>query len=195
MCKVVVATRNRGKVVEYGELFAPYGLSVGSLLDHPELPDVEETGSTFADNALLKASACFAAFGGLCVADDSGLEVVALGGAPGVRSQRYSAEGTAAANNAKLLAALAGVADRRARFVCTIAVIRPDGQSRLYVGALEGRIATAPRGSGGFGYDPLFLVPESGCTVAEMEPGVKNEISHRGRAFMAMMADRDWWTR
>ena len=195
MGKVVVATRNRGKVVEYEELFAPYGLSVRSLLDHPELPDVEETGSTFAENALLKASACFAAFGGLCVADDSGLEVVALAGAPGVRSQRYSAEGTAAANNAKLMAALAGVADRRARFVCMIAVIRTDGQSRLYAGTLEGAIAFAPRGSSGFGYDPLFLVPDTGRTVAEMASSEKNAISHRGRAFAAMMADRDWWAR
>jgi len=191
---IVVATRNPGKIAEYRVLFAGCGVDVTSLLDLPDGPDVAETGTTFAENALLKARAA-AGPGTIAIADDSGLEVAALGGAPGIRSQRYSDSGTASDNNAKLLAALAGVRDRRARFVCTIAVLRPDGSHRFYVGALEGVIAERPRGSGGFGYDPLFFVPGEGRTVAELDPARKNAISHRGRAFAAMMADRDWWMR
>jgi len=192
---IIVATRNPGKIDEYRAMFAPYGFRVESLFDHPDIPDVEETGATFAENALLKAQAVTTRYHTIAVADDSGLVVDTLGGAPGVRSQRYSTEGTAPANNAKLLAALSGVERRSARFVCTIAVLRPDGCHRLYQGALEGRIALAPRGTDGFGYDPLFCLPDLGRTVAELDIAEKNRISHRGRAFAAMIADRAWWDR
>lgn len=193
MKTIVVASRNPHKVAEYGAMFAPHGFRVESLLDHPEIPDVEETGSTFAENALLKAEAIVDRLGITAVADDSGLEVDALGSAPGIRSQRYSAEGTSAANNAKLLGALAGVADRGARFVCTIAVLKPGGSRRFYRGELVGAIAESPCGKGGFGYDPLFLLPGAGRTVAELDAAEKNRISHRGRAFAAMMEDASWW--
>ncbi|MDP3130434.1 MAG: RdgB/HAM1 family non-canonical purine NTP pyrophosphatase [Bacillota bacterium] len=195
MKTIIVATKNKGKIDEYRVLFAPYGYRIESLLDYPAIPDVEETGTTFAENALLKAKAVSARLGGIAVADDSGLEVSALGGAPGVLSQRYSDEGTAAANNAKLLKALAGVDRREARFVCTIVVLRPDGTHRFYQGALNGLIARTPRGTEGFGFDPLFFLPERGCTVAELDMTEKNRLSHRGRAFLAMIADRDWWSR
>lgn len=195
MKTIIVATKNPGKIAEYQAMFAPYGFHVESLLDHPAIPDVEETGATFAENALIKAQAVTGRFHTISVADDSGLAVDALGGAPGVRSQRYSAEGTATANNAKLLKALAGIEHRSARFVCTIAVLLPDGTYRTYQGALEGVIAQAPRGTGGFGYDPLFFLPERGKTVAELDMTEKNQISHRGRAFAAMIFDRDWWNR
>jgi len=193
MKTIIVASRNRGKIAEYEAMFAACGFRVESLADHPEIAEVEETGATFEANAVLKAAACVAAFGTLAVGDDSGLEVVALDGAPGVRSQRFSAAGTAAGNNQKLLAALAGTSDRRARFVCTIVVMKPTGDYRVYRGALTGIIAKQPSGTGGFGYDPLFYLPASGQTVAELESVQKNAISHRGNAFRAMMADREWW--
>ncbi len=195
MKTIIVATRNQGKIDEYRAMFAPCGFHVESLLDHPGIPDVAETGATFAENALLKAQAVLTRFHTLAVADDSGLLVDALGGAPGVHSQRYSAEGTAAANNEKLLSALSGVERRGARFVCTIAVLRPDGSHRFYEGTLAGEIAKAPRGSSGFGYDPLFFLSAYGRTVAELDMDMKNRISHRGRAFAAMVADRAWWDR
>jgi non-canonical purine NTP pyrophosphatase (RdgB/HAM1 family) len=192
---IVIATRNPHKVDEYRAMFQPFGFSVTSLLDHPEIPDVEETGATFAENALLKARAVVAALGVAAVADDSGLEVVALGGLPGVRSQRYSEEGTATANNAKLLAALADVDDRRARFVCTIAVARTDGSHRLYRGTLEGFIVRVPSGTNGFGYDPLFQIAGEERTVAMLPAAEKNAVSHRGRAFRELIADAGWWNR
>jgi len=150
-----------------------------------DLPEVEEDGETFAANARKKAQTVARLTGRLTLADDSGLEVAALDGAPGVRSARYAGEAADdAANNRKLLAALAGVprSGRRGAFVCAMALCAPDGDCRFFSGRLEGLIVEEPRGDGGFGYDPLFLVPEYGKTLAELPLEIKNRISHRGQA-------------
>jgi XTP/dITP diphosphohydrolase len=187
--KLVFATRNRNKVAELRALVAPLGFEVLSL-DDVTVPDVEEDAPTFAGNAEKKARATFAATGLPSLADDSGLEVDALDGAPGVRSARYAKEHSSTANNAKLLAALAEDADekRTARFRSALAYVDAD---RLLTaeGACEGRIARAPRGEGGFGYDPLFLVENGARTMAELAPEEKNRISHRGRA-LRQLAER-----
>ena len=158
-----------------------------------DVPEPAEVGSSFAENARQKALGYARATGGWCLADDSGLVVDALDGAPGVRSARYAEEdfprgadraARDAANNAKLLAALEGVgeADRTARFVCHLALADPRRVLIETFGTVEGRIAREPRGHNGFGYDPLFFLPQKGCTVAELPPGQKNAISHRGQA-------------
>ncbi|HVM65437.1 MAG TPA: RdgB/HAM1 family non-canonical purine NTP pyrophosphatase [Acidimicrobiales bacterium] len=156
----------------------------------PEVGEVDETGTTLEDNARLKATAIAAAAGLPAVADDTGLEVAALGGAPGVYSSRYAGEhATYADNVTKLLGALRHVADRRARFR-TVAIVRwPDGHEVVADGAVDGVIATEARGATGFGYDPVF-VPDGGggMTFAELGPGVKNRLSHRARAFHALAA-------
>jgi XTP/dITP diphosphohydrolase len=188
--KLVFATRNRGKLRELGELTAGQALTVVSL-DDVAVPPVEEDAPTFAGNAEKKARAAFAATGLPALADDSGLEVDALGGAPGVRSARYSGDHDDARNNAALLAALDGVPDARraARFRCALAFVDGDAPALLAEGACEGRIAHAPRGAQGFGYDPLFLVDGAGGrTMAELAPDEKNAVSHRGRALRAMVA-------
>ena len=154
----------------------------------PAMPAVEETGASFLENALLKARALSAVSGGWALADDSGLEVEALGGAPGVRSARYAGpEASDAANIARLLEALRDVGDRRARFRCVLALAGPSGRTLTTEGVLEGEITLAPAGSGGFGYDPVFLVPELGKTVAELAFEEKQRISHRARAAAALL--------
>lgn len=155
------------------------------------LPDPPETGDTFLANALEKARFVHAATGETCLADDSGLEVDALGGRPGVYSKRYSFEGTDSANNAKLLAELHGIAARGARYRAVIALVGPHGESTSS-GACEGEIGHSPRGTGGFGYDPLFLPAEMpGRTMAELTPGEKDAISHRGRALRELLIQLD----
>ena len=186
MKALLVATGNRGKLRELEKLLAGTVEKIYSLADFPDLPPVVEDGNSFAENALKKARAAAAATGLPVIADDSGLEVDLLGGRPGVHSARYAGEGAGdAANNAKLLAELAGVPPERraAAFRCVIAFCRPDGDCRTFSGALPGVILEEPAGSGGFGYDPLFLVPDHGQTLAELPIEVKNRISHRGRAF------------
>lgn len=189
---LVIASSNAGKVREFAALLAGQGLLIGSM---PEDLDVEETGATFAENARLKASAVARATGCWALADDSGLEVVALGGAPGVFSARYgSSDGARIARLLHELAALeeescsAGRApDRRGRFVAALALANPLGTVVLEVeGVCEGRILAAPRGEAGFGYDPVFWVEEAGQTFAEMAPEVKARLSHRGRACAAL---------
>ena len=183
---VVLASRNPGKVVEFRRILA--GLDV-ELLDGTavDLPEVEETGSTFADNALLKARAGMAACGLPCVADDSGLVVDALGGEPGIRSARYAGtHGDDDANTALVLQRLRGVDLRSARFVCVAALASPDGREWTAEGALEGVIVDAPRGTNGFGYDPIFAPHGSTKTTAEMPADAKDAISHRGQAFRAL---------
>jgi XTP/dITP diphosphohydrolase len=182
----IVATANRHKVDELAALFAGSGVTLGPLPAAIEMP--EETGTTFLANARLKARAVAAATGEVALADDSGLEVDALGGEPGVLSARYAGVGGAgadAANNAKLLAELAGIhgPNRRARFRCVLALVAPDGRELTAEGRVEGFILEAPRGAGGFGYDPLFR-PEGEATrsLAEYPAGEKNAISHRGHA-------------
>lgn len=188
--ELVVATGNQGKLREIRRLLADAGVRVLSLADFPHLPEVEEDGETFAENARKKAQTVARLTGRLTLADDSGLEVAALGGAPGVRSARYAGEGaTDEDNNRKLLAALAAVPreERGGAFVCVMALCDPGGDCRFFEGRLEGEILEAPRGEEGFGYDPLFLLPGEGRTLAELPLEVKNALSHRGQALRKAM--------
>ncbi len=183
--KLVLATRNRGKMEELKMVLTHLPLQIVSLLDYPDLPHVEETGQTFAENALLKAETICRLTGEMTLADDSGLEVDCLDGRPGVYSARFSGAGaTDEANNARLLASLKDVppARRGARFVCIMALALPGEKARIVEGTCEGKIATNPRGSRGFGYDPLFQPGEAEYTFAQMEAAAKNRISHRGQA-------------
>jgi XTP/dITP diphosphohydrolase len=188
--KVVLATRNRGKVVEIAALFADVGFELCSIDDLAPGAELREDEDSFEDNARAKARQAAAACGLPALADDSGLEVEALDGAPGVYSARYAGvPSDDARNNAKLLAALAEVprGRRQARFRCAAAFIDPArGVDLVRTGEVAGEILTAPRGSGGFGYDPLFLVPALGKTMAELPLTEKNQLSHRASAFRAL---------
>ena len=183
--RLVLATRNRHKVGEISALLADLPVEILSFRDFPDLPEVVEDGATLEENAVKKAEAIAGATGLPSLADDTGLEVEALGGAPGVFSARYAGpEGDYEANNEKLLNELAGVpADRRgAAFRCVVALALPSGRTRIVEGRTDGRIIEERRGSAGFGYDPLF-VPDGGTrTYAEMTADEKNAISHRGKA-------------
>jgi XTP/dITP diphosphohydrolase len=188
--RVVVATGNAGKLVEIRAALDFPGWAFAAAAELGRWPDVAETGETFADNALLKARVASRLFRLPALADDSGLEVDALAGAPGVRSSRFAGDhATDADNNARLLDALADVPDegRTARFRSVIVLLEPDGTVRTGEGTCEGRIGREPRGAGGFGYDPLFL-PEAapGRTMAELSTAEKNGISHRGAALRAL---------
>ena len=187
--KALLATRNKAKLAELGGLFAGGGLELALPEDAGvAMPDVEETGATFLENALLKARALAAAAGGWALADDSGLEVDALGGAPGVRSARYAGPGATDADNvARLLEALGDRSDRSARFRCVLALAGPDGATLTATGTLEGEIARAPAGTFGFGYDPVFLLPARGLTVAQLPFAEQQRISHRARAAAALL--------
>jgi XTP/dITP diphosphohydrolase len=183
MTVLIVATGNPGKLKELQDLLSDSGWE---LRLKPETLDVEETGTTFAENAGLKASQVAQATQQWAIADDSGLEVEALGGAPGVYSARYGQ--TDGDRIARLLHELEDTQQRTARFVCVIAVARPDGTIALQAeGSCSGRILTAPRGAGGFGYDPVFYVPEQDLTFAEMSPEKKRLVSHRGRALAQLL--------
>ena len=182
---LVVATRNADKVREIGEVLAGLPVRLRSLADLPGAPDVPETGATFEENAGLKAHAVAAATGEVALADDSGLVVDALGGAPGVYSNRFAGPGaTDQEKNQRVLGMLKDVAPERraARFVAAIAIASPDGRAQSVTAACEGQIAFAPRGEHGFGYDPIFLLPGRGLTMAELPPDEKNKVSHRGKA-------------
>jgi XTP/dITP diphosphohydrolase len=196
---VVLATRNAGKIAELEALLAGFGLTVLGLSAFPEIGEIEETGSTFSENAGIKARTVAQATGLVALADDSGLEVDALSGAPGVYSARYSGpEATDATNNAKLLHALKDVPEdlRTCRFVSVVAAAAPNGAEAFARGQWEGRVLTAPRGTGGFGYDPLFFDAEAGATAAEMTKETKNGRSHRGKALRALLAAwPDFWAR
>lgn len=180
--RIVIATANPGKVRELRALLSDLPIE---LLDAAEMPEVEETGATFAENAELKARAASAWSHEWALADDSGLEVDALNGAPGVYSNRFAGENTdEAQRNQRLLELLAEVpdAERTARYRAVVAVAAPDGRVWLHEGSCEGVLLREGRGTGGFGYDPLFYMPEFGKTMAEVDPEVKNRISHRARA-------------
>lgn len=187
--RLVLATYNRGKRREWQALLAGLPLTL-VLPDELGLnDDIEETGDTYLENALLKARALAAASGLPALADDSGLEVDALEGAPGLRSARYTL-GSDEIRYRALLRALEGVPakQRGARFRCIAALVLPDGREFHTEGVCEGVIQTAPAGEEGFGYDPVFFLPEQGCTMAELPFEVKNRISHRARAAQAMRA-------
>ena len=187
---IVLASGNAGKLAELQRILDPLGVTLRPQSDFA-VPEVDETGLTFVENALLKARAASAHSGHPAIADDSGLEVDALQGAPGIRSARFAGGGGDAANNAKLLESLAGVpeADRTARYQCVLVYLRhPEDPTPLICsGSWEGRILEAPRGSRGFGYDPLFWVPGQNCSAAELDPAEKNRISHRARASAALL--------
>jgi XTP/dITP diphosphohydrolase len=183
--RFLVATNNPGKIREYDDLLAGLRLDLCGLAEVGLDTEVEETGQTFAENALLKALAYGRASRLLTLADDSGLEVEALGDAPGVYSARYAGKGASDADRyRKLLAALEGVPweKRAARFRCVIALAWPDGRAETFEGQCDGVIAFEPRGTNGFGFDPVFYMPEHGCTMAELPTEVKNRVSHRARA-------------
>jgi XTP/dITP diphosphohydrolase len=186
--RLVLATRNDHKLRELASLMRPYELE--PLPADVELPP--ETGTTFADNALVKARAAAIATGRPAVADDSGIEASALGGAPGVWSARYAGEGASDEENlAKLLSEVPEDGDRRVAYVCALAYVEPGGGEELVHGRCEGRLATEPRGDGGFGYDPAFIpddYPDDERTMAELTPDEKDAISHRGRAARALVA-------
>ncbi|MDK8192009.1 XTP/dITP diphosphatase [Paenibacillus sp. UMB7766-LJ446] len=196
---IIVATRNAGKVREFAHAFAPLGKEVKSMFDYPELPDVVEDGVTFAENAWKKAKAVGDALGLPVLADDSGLCVDLLDGDPGVYSARYAGEGaTDAKNNAKLLEALESLKSGEdteqpllspARFVCALVLYDPaTGDKYESEGTVEGWITAEAAGGGGFGYDPLFYVPEYEMTMAELTLEQKQAISHRGHALRALVS-------
>lgn len=185
--EIVLATGNKGKVKEFeGLLHGVAGRIIG-LGDLESPPEVVEDGDTFMENALKKARALAKYSGKPALADDSGLAVDALGGKPGVYSARYAGEGATDEKNIdKLLRELGDTENRRARFVCFLALVTPDGKETVVSGKCEGIILTERRGGGGFGYDPVFYIPRYGKTMAEIPAGLKNEISHRARAVEAL---------
>ncbi|MBQ6128072.1 MAG: XTP/dITP diphosphatase [Lachnospiraceae bacterium] len=187
--KVIFATGNENKLREIRQITQGMDIEIISMKDAGYYTDVEETGSTFEENAYLKASAIAARCHLPTLADDSGLEIDYLGKEPGIYSSRYMGEDTPyPVKNAELLRRLEGVPDeqRTARFVCAVCYVRPDGSSETVRQTMEGRIAHKIAGSNGFGYDPIFFVPEKGCTSAELSPEDKNMISHRGKALRMM---------
>ncbi|MGQ9666240.1 MAG: XTP/dITP diphosphatase [Anaerolineae bacterium] len=187
--KLLVATNNAGKLREYMALLADLPLQLTTPEQEGIELEVEEDGASFSENALLKARAYCAVSRLPTLADDSGLEVDALGGGPGVYSARYAGRGaTDRQRYEKLLKALQGVppAQRTARFRCVIALVLPDGTEEISEGECEGVIIDSPRGEYGFGYDPVFYIPALGKTMAELPPELKNRISHRARALMRM---------
>lgn len=187
---LVVATRNAGKLKEIRRLLQDEPFEVKGLGDLPPLPEIIEDGGSFAENAEKKARTIAQATGCWTLADDSGLEVEALGGKPGIHSARFAGEGASDGdNNSKLLALMEEVPaeGRQAAFVCALALCPPLGDCQLFHGRLQGRILFTPRGQEGFGYDPLFLVAEYGKTLAELPMDIKNRISHRGQALARSM--------
>jgi XTP/dITP diphosphohydrolase len=187
---LLIATHNPGKVAEYAELLIDVPVAAVSLDEVGIDYSVEETGTTFEENAILKAQSYAEASGLLTLADDSGLEVDALGGEPGLYSARYGGpNATDATRYTMLLTRMQSVPDgeRQARFRCVIALATPEGDLYLGEGTVEGVITHAPRGDFGFGYDPVFFMPTYGATMAELGPKVKNNISHRARALQAVM--------
>jgi XTP/dITP diphosphohydrolase len=193
---LVLATNNRDKVREMAHALQGLPLRLIPVAELGDWPEPEETGATLEENALLKARAALERTGRLCLADDTGLEVEALGGAPGVHSSRYAgSDVTYAQNVEKLLRELAEVpAERRqARFRCVIALVEPGGRKATVEGIVEGRIRFEACGDGGFGYDPVFWVPETGRTFAEMTLAEKDGLSHRGRALAAVRRILETW--
>lgn len=189
---IVLASRNRKKAREVSEILAPAGFLVIPVTDFPDVPEVEEDGNTFAENAAKKASEVARALDRWVIGEDSGLQVDALNGAPGIYSARYSGpEATDASNNIKLVEELSTVqeAKRGAGYLCSVALADPSGTIRLACeGTCRGRILAEASGSGGFGYDPYFLIPEYHMTFGQLSSVVKHRLSHRARAFAKFLA-------
>ena len=187
--RIVIATGNKDKMREVREIFADLDAEILSMKEAGCEADPEENGTTFAENAMIKARAVFEQCHELVLADDSGLEVDHMDKQPGVFSHRFGGEETPySIKNQMIIDNLDGVPDekRTARFVCAVAAVFPDGSEVTKVAAMEGRIAYKEAGTNGFGYDPIFFLPEYGCTSAELTPEQKNEISHRGKALRLM---------
>jgi len=183
--EVIVATRNQGKIREIREALKGLGLRIYALSDFPDVPEIEEDGKSFIENALKKARFYSKVFGKLTLADDSGLEVDGLKGMPGIYSARYSGErASSRENNQKLLKEMEGIqfSKRGARFKCIMAMVSPNGKEAMTEGICKGRIGMREKGRRGFGYDPLFILPKYGKTMAELSLKEKNRISHRGKA-------------
>jgi len=193
MKEIIIATKNAGKAREFKRIFNDDEFVLKTLLDFPDFPEIRETGTTFAENATIKAHAVMERFNLPTIADDSGLQVDALYGQPGIYSARYAGDHNDAANNAKLLCELGGIAKekRTARFVSTLVFASPKNDKDLVVeGEVKGLIDTLPRGNDGFGYDPLFYLPELKKTMAEITLDQKNQISHRGQAIKKL--EKQW---
>ncbi len=183
--RILIATTNLGKVKEIRDLVKDLPVMFLALTDVGDVPDVVEDGDTFEENALKKARLIAEATGLATLADDSGLCIDALDGRPGVLSARYAGENaTDEEKYLRVLEEMRNVPDdrRSARFVCALAIASPDGREKLFLGVCDGRITREPRGTGGFGYDPIFYYEEAGCTFAEIDRESKNRVSHRGRA-------------
>lgn len=193
MNDIIIASGNKGKINEFKAIFSDMNIHISGIKEH--LPDfeVDETGTTFHENAILKAEAASKLLNLPVISDDSGIEVDALGGAPGVYSARYSSQGGDAANNEKLLQNMQGQSNRRARFICVIAVAIPEYKTRTFTGTVEGNILTSPVGSSGFGYDPLFETLD-GLKFGEIDAVQKNAISHRANALRKLQNDNELLT-
>lgn len=190
--EIVLATRNRGKVVELQEMLKNYPVDIRCLSDFGPIPEVEEDGETFDDNAYKKALFTAKVLGLPAISDDSGLVVEALNGAPGVHSARYAGPGATDRDNIdKLLAEMKGMENRRAAFHCVVSIAVPSGPALTYEGSCQGVILEESVGEGGFGYDPVFFCPELGKTFAEASMAEKNRVSHRGRALAEIGAEFD----
>ncbi|WP_125771743.1 XTP/dITP diphosphatase [Companilactobacillus furfuricola] len=196
MQEIIIATKNPNKAKEFKKIFDTERFEIKTLLDFPDFPDIKETGTTFEENATIKAHAVMDKYQLPTIADDSGLSVDALFGQPGVRSARYAGDHNDAANNAKLLSEIGGTPEekRTAKFITVLVFANPNNPTDLVVsGEVKGRIAMFPKGDDGFGYDPLFYVPEKGKTMAEMTLDEKNSISHRGNAIRELEKKwQDW---
>ncbi|MBW1722753.1 MAG: XTP/dITP diphosphatase [Deltaproteobacteria bacterium] len=189
---LVLATTNPGKIREFKELLTGFKVDIRSLKDFGPLPPILEDGKTFDENAYKKASMTARYLGLPALADDSGLVVEALGGAPGVNSARYAGEGASDEDNIqKLLRAMEGVANRRARFECVLSIAVPRGPALTYEGFCEGEILHEKRGENGFGYDPVFYYPPMKKTFAQMSSDEKNRVSHRGKAMAELKEEFD----
>lgn len=184
MKKVVIATKNKGKAKDFEALFQPLGFEVVTMFDVAPDMEIEETGTTFEENAVLKAETLAKELNMIVIADDSGLAVDALGGAPGVYSARYAGDHDDEANIVKVLENLAGVPEekRTARFMCALAIAGPEMDTTTVFGTCEGIILEEKRGTNGFGYDPIFFIPELNRAMAQLTPEEKGAISHRGNA-------------
>jgi len=190
MDTIVLATNNKGKIKELSVMLEPFGVVVKSLSEFPEIGEIPETGDTFLENAFIKARAVAEITGLVAVADDSGIEVDALDGRPGVYSARYAGEECDDhANNEKMLEELKDVPDdkRTGRYRCVMAAVAPNGQEISADGAYEIQVAHGYKGEGGFGYDVIAIDPELGCHVAELDSAVKNKRSHRGKAMKKVL--------